>query len=121
MATVERALDRDYHFRGDFYEASDTPQEVPEALAERDQQLSEESGEASVPSPVDVSSGLPGAIPSAARSNLKDAGIETWEELLEANDVLDTFEEIEGIGPTRAENIVAAIEQVREFHESDEE
>jgi DNA polymerase/3'-5' exonuclease PolX len=121
METVERALDRDYHFEGRFYEASETPKEVPKALAERDRQLSDEPRDSGVPSPVDVTEGLPGAIPSAARTNLEDAGIDTWEGLLEAHEALDTFEEIEGIGPSRAENIVTAIEQVREFHKSDEE
>lgn len=121
METTERALDHDYHFEGSLYEASETSQEVPKPLAERDRQLSDEEGEEGIPDPLDVSNGLPTAISKAARSTLEKNAIDTWEGLLAAYDELETLEELEGVGPSRAQNIATAIEQVRSYHVSDEE
>jgi len=118
MDTTPYALNRDYLWDGTVYEASETRKPVPTALAERDQQLDEEEPEDQSSSPLDVSEGLPEAIPEVSRTLLEEAGIDTFEKLKEATGDL---EEIDGIGPARAEDIAQAVDQVSRYHESEGE
>jgi len=114
METTEYALNRQYRYNGTVYPSTEEEREVPVQLAERDRQLDEDKGvEKDPPSPVDISDGLPGAIPETSRSILEEQGIDTWEKLLQVED----YAELENIGSTRAENIEAAVDQVQNFHE----
>jgi len=116
MDTTPYALNRDYHYNGTLYEASETKRPVPTALVERDKQLDGDDEQAGTPSRLDVSDGLPKAIPETSRNLLKEAGIDTWEKLKAVED----FEEVNQIGESRAEDIEQAVDQVSRFHEPDE-
>jgi hypothetical protein len=116
MDTTPYALNRDYLFNGTLYEASDTKQPVPTALVERDKQLDGDKEQENAPSRFDVSDGLPEAIPQTSRDLLKEAEIDTWKKLKAVED----FEEVNQIGPSRAEDIEQAVDQVSRFHESEE-
>ena len=116
MDTTPYALNRDYLYNGTLYEASETKRPVPTALVERDKQLDGDDEQEDTPSRFDVSDGLPEAIPKTSRDRLKEAGIDTWEKLKAVEDL----EEINQIGPSRAESIERAVGQVSRFHESDE-
>ncbi len=117
--TTEHALDRDYFWNGDLHEASDQPKEVPTALAERDKALSGED-DTGIPSPFETENGLPTALPAKAKSILEDAGVDEWDRLLALVDN-DGLEEIDGIGPSRAENVRRAVDEIKQYHAPDED
>jgi len=116
MKTVQRALNHDFNYQGTFYPATDEKREVPKALAERDKQLTDTGGEEGVPSPVDLSDGLPTAIPKPIRGVLESNGV-TWEDLTEVDD----FSSLENIGPSRAEDLEQAVDQVLRYHANADE
>lgn len=118
MDTTTHALNRQYIFQNEVYEPSEEPKEVPAQLAKRDKQLDADGGADEIASPLDTDEGLPTAIPAAARTKLEDAGVDTWQGLLDLIEDGD-LEEVDGIGEGRAENVRRAAEQVEDFHSED--